>query len=247
MPDYATVSRKVAGSSADCSLGVMNYSGAGVPKDFVSAYMWENLAASPDSAGEKNHPGVMNYGGAGVPKDFVAAYMWENLAAAPGSAEAVKWYRRAAEQGNAAAQFNLGWMYDDGRGVPEDHAEAVKWYRRAAKQGNAPAQHNLGAMYERGQGVREDHAEALKWYRRAAEQGNASSQFNLGLMYAKGRGVSGDFVAAYMWLDLAAAQGVEVAVTNRDIIGGRMTPAQLAVARKMARDWSGKFQSREKA
>ena len=77
-------------------------------------------------------------------------------------AEAVKWYRLAAEQGLANAQHNLGVMYDNGRGVPQDDAEAVKWYRLAAEQGFANAQYNLGAMYADGIGVLKDDAEAVK-------------------------------------------------------------------------------------
>ena len=56
------------------------------------------------------------------------------------NAEAVKWYRKAADQGHASAQCNLGLMYDNGEGVPENDAEAVKWYRKAADQGHAKAQ-----------------------------------------------------------------------------------------------------------
>ena len=55
-------------------------------------------------------------------------------------AEAVRWYRLAAEQGDATAQYNLGLMYDEGEGVPQDDAEAVRWYRLAAEQGDASAQ-----------------------------------------------------------------------------------------------------------
>ena len=55
-------------------------------------------------------------------------------------AEAVKWYRLAADQGNATAQFNLALMYANGQGVPQNYAEAVKWYRLAADQGDAEAQ-----------------------------------------------------------------------------------------------------------
>ena len=62
-------------------------------------------------------------------------------------AQAVKWYRKAAEQGFAEAQYNLGVRYDQGQGVPQDYAEAVKWYRKAAEQGDAEAQLNLGVMY----------------------------------------------------------------------------------------------------
>tara|TARA_B110001469_G_C9399773_1_gene205529 strand:+ start:144 stop:533 length:390 start_codon:yes stop_codon:yes gene_type:complete len=91
--------------------------------------------------------------------------------------------KKAAEQGDADAQFNLGCMYADGEGVAEDSAEAVKWWLKAAEQGDADAQNNLGAMYDNGQGVAEDDVEAVKWYRKAAEQRTAMAQNNLGYMY----------------------------------------------------------------
>ena len=62
--------------------------------------------------------------------------------------EAVRWFRRSAEQGDARGQNNLGVMYDTGQGLREDDEEAVRWYRRAAEQGNPRAQYNLGLMYE---------------------------------------------------------------------------------------------------
>ena len=76
--------------------------------------------------------------------------------------EAVKWYRLAAEQGDATAQYNLGIMYDNGQGVPQDYKEAIKWYRLAAEQGNAKAQYNLGAMYDNGEGVPQDYARSCE-------------------------------------------------------------------------------------
>ena len=90
--------------------------------------------------------------------------------------EAVKWYRKAAEQDYAPAQYNLGVMYATGRGVAKDDVEAVKWYRKAAEQGVALAQANLGWMYASGRGVAEDDAEAVKWYRKAAAQGDAKAK-----------------------------------------------------------------------
>ena len=68
-------------------------------------------------------------------------------------AVAEKWYRKAAEQGLAEAQNNLGLMCVLGRGVSQDDAEAVKWFRKAAEQGYAPAQNNLGEMRRQGRGV----------------------------------------------------------------------------------------------
>ena len=95
----------------------------------------------------------------------------------------------AAEQGLAQAQHNLGVMYVNGEGVPQNSAEAARWSRMAAEQGLAQAQFNLGLMYAKGDGVPKDHAEAVRWYRMAAEQGDAKAQYNLGVMYVNGEGV----------------------------------------------------------
>ena len=84
----------------------------------------------------------------------------------------MKWYRLAAEQGGVSAQYNLGVMYDNGDGVPQDYKEAVKWYRLAAEQGDAKAQNNLGFMYQIGQGVLQDNAIAHMWYNIAAANGD---------------------------------------------------------------------------
>jgi TPR repeat protein len=84
--------------------------------------------------------------------------------------------RARAEQGDVEAQNNLGLMYDNGEGVPQDYAEVVRWYRLAAEQGLASAQFNLGLMYDTGYGVPEDDAEAMRWHRLAADQGQAQAQ-----------------------------------------------------------------------
>lgn len=129
-------------------------------------------------------------------------------------ANAVHWYRLAAEQGNAAAQHNLGVMYADGSGVAQDEAEAVHWYRLAAEQGNAAAQFNLGLMYADGSGVAQDVALSVHWYHQAAEQGTAAAQNNLGVMYANGLGVDRNYAWAVYWLALAAQQGTDQAISN---------------------------------
>jgi TPR repeat protein len=105
-------------------------------------------------------------------------------------ATAFRLMKPLAEQGDATAQYNLGYMYRMGRGVPQDYAEAAKWFRKAAEQGEAIAQNSLGVMYEKGQGVPQDYVEAVKWYRKAAEQGEATAQSNLGFMYDQGQGVA---------------------------------------------------------
>ncbi len=112
---------------------------------------------------------------------------------------------RAAENGDAKAQFELGKMYEEGRGALQSDAEAVKWYRRAAEQGEAHAQNNLGFMYEEGRGVPRSDMLAVQWYRRAAEQGEAVSQYNLGVAYEYGRGVPRDLAQAQRWYNRATA------------------------------------------
>jgi tetratricopeptide (TPR) repeat protein len=106
---------------------------------------------------------------------------------------------KAAKQGVAKAQYNLGVMYGSGEGVQQDDAEAVKWYRKAAEQGDAAAQCFLGMMYGSGKGVQQDYAETVKWLRKAAGQGDADSQFFLGEMYARGEGVMQSVAAAADW------------------------------------------------
>lgn len=141
-------------------------------------------------------------------------------------AEAVRWYRKAAEQNHPEAQYWLGVCYATGQGVAKDEDEAVKWYRRAAEQGYAAAEFNLGVCYDNGRGVAKDEAEAVKWYRKAAEQGHADAQsaeavrwyrkaaeqghaqaqYNLGGRYATGDGVAKDEIGAAKWYRKAAEQ-----------------------------------------
>lgn len=147
-----------------------------------------------------------------------------------------------AAQGNAAAQNNLGVMYADGTVVARDDAVAVSWYRKAAERGNADAQYNLGLAYNNGQGVSRDTAAAASWYRKAADQGNTYAQWKLGLMYATSTGVEEDKVQAYRWLNLAAteAKGAKTRdriAADRDIVAARMTPEQIAEARRLAGEW----------
>ena len=83
-----------------------------------------------------------------------------------------------AEQGDAEAQFSLGFMYDHGQGVPQDYAEAVKWYLKAAEQGYANAQYNLGLMYKDGQGVSQDYVQAYMWLNLAAKKGHEDAKYD---------------------------------------------------------------------
>lgn len=130
----------------------------------------------------------------------------------PDYAQAVAWYRKAAEKGDATAQNTLGGCYYFGRGAEKNKAEAVKWYRKAADQGNARAQGRLGRCYAEGDGVEKDEKEAVSLYLKAANQGDARAQYYLGECYFDGEcGVKMDRVEAVKWFRKSAEQNYESA------------------------------------
>jgi len=151
-------------------------------------------------------------------------------------ATALREWGPLAQQGNAQAQYNLGWQYDAGLIVTQDYKEAVKWYRKSAEQGNAQAQHGLGWVYTNGAGVIQDYKEAVKWYRKSAEQGYAAAQTGLGLMYHRGQGVIQDDVYAHMWFNIAASLGGVMSTWYRDRVAERMTASDISKAQKLARE-----------
>ena len=180
--------------------------------------------------------GLFGVAAAGPLEDGEAAYQRGDYAAA------MSYWRPLAEQGDATAQSNLGVMYANGQGVPQDYPQALIWTRKAADQGDAAAQNNLGVMYRDGQGVALDYAQAAIWFRKAADHGDAVAQNNLGGIYYEGQGVLRDFVRAHMWFNLAAsraedAETREQAAKNREILAAKMTPDQIAEAQRMARGW----------
>ena len=255
--DYAEAAkwyRKAAEQSnalAQLHLGTMYAKGQGVPKDEAEAVKWWRKAAeaekvnwyrkvyrkdyqtghytvfesfdNPKSLKEikSEHDGRTDaqsriggayYMGEGVPKDYAEAAKWYRKAAEDG--EEIRQYDKQGgfkgprrEPGNTTAQVNLGVMYAKGQGVPKDEAEAVKWWRKAAEQGESQAQVNLGVMYFNGQGVPKDEAEGAKWFRKAAEQSNAHAQYRLGTMYTNGDGVPKDEAEGVKWFRKAAEQG----------------------------------------
>ncbi len=155
-------------------------------------------------------------------------------------ATTIKEWRPLAERGDPTAQHHLGWLYVIGSGVPQDYQEAVRWFRKAAEQGDADAQTNLGSLYLLGDQLPQNYTEALKWLRAAADQGHPLAQMKLGIMFEDGDGVPQDRVQAYMWFSLAAARGSELAGASREELITHMTPAQVAEAQRLAREWKPK-------
>ena len=129
-------------------------------------------------------------------------------------ANAVRLYRPLAAKGDPSAQVNLGFMYDEGLGVPQDYAEAVKWYRRAADQGEPQGLSNLANMYRDGLGVRQDYIQAHLWFNLAAARFPAAEK-----------------------------EKREAATKHRDTVGAKMTPEQVAEAQGLAQQWQSKPES----
>ena len=112
-------------------------------------------------------------------EDGVAAYNRQDYTTALAK------FQRAAEQGISDAQYNLGVMYERGRGIAQDDKQAVRWYTLAAQQGFVEAQYNLGLMYGFGRGVLQDHIRAHMWFNIAAGSGEKDSVKNINIAERK--------------------------------------------------------------
>jgi len=123
-----------------------------------------------------------------------------------------------AKKGFAKAQYNLGVMYEKGKGVEKNLNKAKKWFQFAADQGLPKAQYNLGLMYGKGKGVEKDYSKAIKWMTLAADQGNGKAQTNLGWMYETGKGVPRDTQKALSWYQLASDQGLAKAQEKLNLL-----------------------------
>jgi hypothetical protein len=163
------------------------------------------------------------YGGSGIPVDDV---------------EAVKWFHKSADQGNANAQFCLGSAYLWGNhGLPINYAEAIKWLKKAADQRHYRAEWLHDVAYCQNRGVPKDYTEAASWYRKSAEQGDHICQYMLGLALEKGEGIPRDYNEAYMWLNLSASNGHKRSIKHRDELEAKMSGHQIAEAQKLSREW----------
>ena len=148
--NFANLIRMANGGDvgAQYSLGLMYYTGDGVPRNYKLALQWYTKAAEKGDTASQFHLGKMYDNGDGVPED-------DELA--------VKWYTKAANRGDAASQFNLALMLHAGEGVSKDFNLAARCFKKAAEQGLEDAQFNLGIMYLKGEGVIEDMVTAYAW------------------------------------------------------------------------------------
>lgn len=210
---------------AQCKIALLYYYRT---QFFGEAIYWFRKAAEQDYAEAQNCLAVIYESGEGVTRDPEKAEMWYRKAAEQGyeplglmqydygrpkdSSEIAKEVVKAAEEGDAQYQFNLGLMYETGEGVPQDDLQAAYWYRKAAEQGFVYAQYVLGRMYDSGKGVPQDDSQAAHWYRKAAEQGDAHAQYSLGVYYYNGKGVRKDKKEAVRWYHKAAERSYELEI-----------------------------------
>jgi len=157
-------------------------------------------------------------------------------------AEAMHWYRKAADQGNDLGQYNVGLIYERSRSL-QDLRQSAYWYQKAAEQGVADAQLNLGMLYSSGKGVPADAVRALQLFQMAANQGNGHAQYELADRFARGAGIDPDLARAYQWMTIAKASldrkdpAYSTASNRLKDLEQQLSPAQIARAKTAAADW----------
>lgn len=178
---------------------------------FVALLAWAALLL-PSAAAAQEPPAQTKPAAGTVVTKGVELYSKGKAADDNGAyADAMGWYRQAAEAGNTDAMNRLGVMYDNGQGAAEDPVQAVAWFRKAAEAGDPAGMNNLASMYGHGRGVPQDEGQSVRWYRKAADAGDEWGTISLGMMYENGRGVPKDVEQAVEWYRKAAAAGSKTA------------------------------------
>lgn len=219
-------------AEAQYGLGICYEYGQGVEKDLAESVKWYRKAAEQGLADAQCAFGICIVRARDIARAHLEVFVqiseelrsddiWAKLLREASQAsdlkekpdhcfaEAVKWWRKAAEQDNVMAQYFLGVAYVQGDGVEKNRAEAEKWLSKAAAQGHVKAQFYLGECYV----AWNDYTEAMKCFRKAADQGYAEAQAKLGACYYVGcYGVTEYYSEAVKWYRKAAAQGFQPAI-----------------------------------
>ncbi len=156
-------------------------------------------------------------------------------------------------KGDAAAQNELGALYQAGDGVPRDEAKALSLYRSAAETGHTIAAYNLAFMYDMGMAMARDRVKANAWYLKSAEAGYPPAMLNLGMNIAGGEGVLQDFIEGMKWLDLARfftqkEKDKQVKYRIReayDYLKKQMSTGQIQEAERKSKAWYKEFQAKQ--
>ncbi|CCG40932.1 trypsin-like peptidase domain-containing protein [Magnetospirillum molischianum] len=207
-------------------LGTAYLLGRGVPKDVAKALDWLGRAADRGVPESLNALGELYYEGVEVPRD---------------EARGVGYFRSAAEKAYPPSLEKMAELRWNGRSMPIDRARAVVDARAAAEAGRPVAQFILGVALLTGEGVAKNPSEAAIWFRRAAERGHPQAAHNLGAMLAVGNGLAVNLPEAYFWLsvggDRAPANLKTAYLRDRDGVGARLSPQDLAQTRARLANW----------
>lgn len=162
---------------------------------------------------------------------------------------AASWLSKATRSRNPVAKYELGRLYEQGHGVPQDYMKAFSLYQIAAGLGNfSEAQFSLGNLYFKGWGVLQNYDKAIEWFQKSASGGHPTAQYLIGVMYSDGWGVREDALEAYKWLSLAGKNRKQVMAHDpaydpaREFknLKNKMSLPQRAEAKKRLRNWMQK-------
>lgn len=148
---------------------------------------------------------------------------------------------RAALEGSAEAQFELGLLFEYGRDVNQDDSIAADWYEMAAAQQFSNAQYRLAILFDNGWGIEADQKKAFTLYESAAQNGHELAQHDVAIMYFEGAGVNKNPLQAYKWLRIAVLSGSALMQKHLNIVALELSPHEIKVAENLANEWFENF------
>lgn len=214
---------------AQYMLSIAYQKGLGVEQDLTESVTWYKKASKNQFSG--------------LAKLKIAKRYFLPYSGIHDEKQAALWMEAAANNGVIEAQYLLGDMYLQGRGVTASALDAINWYGKAAASGNAYGQYSLGIMYYNGQGVAQNLQEANKWLTAAAMQGHNEAQYLLGRMYEQGFGVQKSLVHAYAWWKMIPKGNVVADDFDGKVsaLVAAMTPDELIKAKELNKNFQAKI------
>lgn len=227
------------------NLGAAYYNGDGIRVDDVAAYAWFLLASkfgSQPATDATKHMKETGTSEADALEKIGDMYV-KGDELPQNSNEAVNWYRKAAEIGEARAQIKLADLLLNGENAtPSNYGEARLLCEKAANLHFSPGAYCMGQLYEHGLGVEQDLPKAAKWFSAATKLGNGFAAFRLGEMYWKGEGVKQDRISAYEFIYLASTYNLPEAMQEKERLEKELTPKEVKRGNAKAVDWTRQHQ-----
>jgi TPR repeat protein len=235
-------SAKQGYAQAMFNLGASYYNGDGVQSDATESCPWFLLAAEAGNSAAEDAVRRATTEDRSEPRfafTKIAEMYTKGDELPKDPLEALKWYRKAADAGDAKASVAVARLLLSGtRPTQEEGAEARHRCEDAAKLNFSPGAYCVVLIYERGLGTSKDPVEAKKWLARAADLGHSQAALELGEAYWKGDGVQKDLVAAYTWIWVALNAKVPGAQQDEQVLKKEMTTKQVEQAKRKASEWA---------